>query len=173
MNERQLKLPPELEFIRQSRPPTSEDILQIDDVIVTNAINNWSKSGDGILADLSKRLLERRLLKAIELTRDDNNAYNEGLKARIDRILRDNNFNPEYYSGIDHSSETPYEPYPLTPPEDTRTPISNVFLYNQRGTPEDVSASSEVLRALPKHYNDRLFVPKQVRDECRAVFGRT
>jgi len=172
LNERRLRLPPELEFIREPNQVTWEDILPLDDVVVTSAIRQWSKSNDMILADLCKRLLERRLLKAIELTRDEHIEYAEGLNARIDQIVREAGLDPQYYVGIDHSSETPYEPYPLTSPEDRRSPISNVFIYNQRGIPEDVSVHSEVLRALPRHYNDRLFVPKELVGPCNAVIHR-
>ena len=63
-------------------------------------LSKWSTSDDKILADLSDRLLNRRLFKTVRIQRyDDKNELKESAK----KILQKLGYDPEYYLAEIHT----------------------------------------------------------------------
>lgn len=88
------------------------DYLWMDDSTVLNALNAWAQCPDATLADLSRRLLERRLFKALEIANyEEQDLEIEGRIARAEDALRGAGLDPRYYLLYSKSSDTPYRPY--------------------------------------------------------------
>ncbi len=88
------------------------DYLQLDDSVVLGALNAWTRSGDGVLRDLSLRLLNRRLFKSWEVA----NFEEQDLEIRLriesaEKIVSDAGLDPRYYLLYSKSADTPYRPY--------------------------------------------------------------
>lgn len=88
------------------------DYLWMDDSTVLNALNAWAQCPDATLADLSRRLLERRLFKALEIANyEEQDLEIEGRIARAEDALRGAGLDPRHYLLYSKSSDTPYRPY--------------------------------------------------------------
>ena len=61
-------------------------------------VERWCESTDAVLADLSKRLRDRRLLKTIRLPEDKNEATK--LVDRASKLAADSGFDPRYYVAV-------------------------------------------------------------------------
>ncbi len=91
---------------------TLQDYLALDDSVVMGALGTWSRGADGVLRDLSLRLLNRRLFKSVELPADP--ASDMIMADRIERareIIAEHRLDPRYYLLFGHSRDTPYRPY--------------------------------------------------------------
>ena len=174
-----LKLPRELEFIRESakdRARTYQDILALDDHLLYRTINEWTKSDDEVLSNLCKRIVCRDILKSIELSRDREHEYHNGLSERIAQIAVRNGFRePSYFCSTDFASETPYRPYKATSkrPEDKGkgSVITSIYLWDGKNTPDEINDISDIVKLLTsKSYSSRLYVPGSIRDEVEGLF---
>ncbi|CAN5283632.1 HD domain-containing protein [soil metagenome] len=92
-----------------------EEFLGLDDAVLLSAMGLWSKCDDAILADLSSRLLNRRLFKSLEIQTDDEEdmLFNTRLNAARD-YLENAGLDFRYYLRFSRSSDTPYRPYGST-----------------------------------------------------------
>ncbi len=89
-----------------------EDYLELDDSVVLGALNAWTRCGDSVLADLASRLLNRRLLKSLEIA----NYEEQDLEIRMriqqaEEIVLSARLDPKYYLLYSKSSDRPYRPY--------------------------------------------------------------
>jgi HD superfamily phosphohydrolase len=91
-----------------------EEFLALDDSVLYAAMNEWSRAGDGILADLSRRLLSRRLFKAVEVAASGEEGedllFDERRNA-AQEFLESKGLDFRYYLRFSKSSDTPYRPY--------------------------------------------------------------
>lgn len=88
------------------------DYLHLDDAAVLGALTVWVRGGDPVLADLSARLLNRRLFKSLEIAdRDEQDLVIEMRMRAVEEILRGAGLDPEWYLVYKESSDTPYRPY--------------------------------------------------------------
>ena len=171
------ELPPELGFIRE-RGAGFEDIIKLDDPLLFRAICDWSKSDDETLSALAKRIIYRDLLKSIELSRDREHEYSDGLDAKIAELAERNGFKePEYFCAQDFATETPYRPYkaPTKKSEDVSkgTVITSIFLWDGINDPEEINDVSDIVRTLTsKSYASRLYVPGKIKDEVNSMFTK-
>ena len=115
--------------------------LELDDVEVWGHIKRWSRSADGVLSDLSRRLLTRQISKTIEIapTRPDLDARFEEAGAIIASIGLD----PDYYLLKVESSDTPYGPYD---PSSERS-VDHILIQNEEGKLVDVAEVSPTIKA--------------------------
>src|ERR1044072_6768685 len=97
------------EKILRREPLTISEHLQIDDSDFVFHINQWQRSGDSILSDLSRRFIARRLFKAIDLNMplDQQAEFLTNARQAIERA----GFDPEYYFIEDRASDVPYYGY--------------------------------------------------------------
>lgn len=96
-----------------SRQLELREFLALDDAVLYSAMNLWSRSDDAALADLSMRLLTRRLFKAVEVQSTDEEPdllFGSRISAArefLDRVGLD----WRYYLRFSKSADTPYKPY--------------------------------------------------------------
>jgi HD superfamily phosphohydrolase len=136
-----LKLSSELEFIREDRETNFQDILGLDDHKLFRAIYDWSKCSDETLANLANRIINRDLLKSIELSRDREHEYSGGLDEKIAELARSKGIKePEYFCAQDFATETPYRPYRAETKKsedvDKATVTTSIFLWDGTNYPE-------------------------------------
>jgi len=159
-----IKLPTELDFLETSNPPSYHDVLALDDHFIYAQIAHWSKHEDPILSELCKRILNRDLLKAIEIPEDKMIAFFDSDKFRS--IAERNGVDFDYFCGIDNPSDAPYTPYQLKPPDDKTHVITNIFLLNNKGEPQEISFLSDVVKALSTtKYSYRFYCPEVIKKE--------
>lgn len=116
--------------------------LALDDYAIQSALQRWTDSGDPILSDLSRRIVERKLFKTLDISRVTNLRAKEK-KAKA--ILTDAGLDPRYYLIFDTSGDTPYKAY------DPRKPggVSHI-LVDGAGGPRDIYQLSEVVGGLAR-----------------------
>lgn len=92
---------------------TVDEFLALDDSVLYNAMNLWSRCGDSVLKDLSTRLLTRHLFKSVEVQRDEAEEdllFSSRLRNAQD-FLDQRGLDHRYYLRFSRSSDTPYRPY--------------------------------------------------------------
>jgi HD superfamily phosphohydrolase len=95
-------VPPAWEFLLSPQKFSLASFLTLDDTDVIHQFKSWSGHGDPILSDLSRRFVERRLLKRI---RQDLGAQAKKLPA----LVRELGFDPKYYLIKDRSEQSMYD----------------------------------------------------------------
>ena len=140
------------------------DYLQLDDSVVLGALNHWSRCADEILRDLSLRLLNRRLFKALEIANFEE--HDLEIKMRIaaaEKIIRDAGLDPRYNLLYSMSADTPYRPY--NPRTDNAGAV--IWVEDPRtGQLKDVKDVSPTIRAFTESPYTiwRVFFPESVGD---------
>ena len=172
--ENKLALPDELAFLKSGTKMTLEQHQNLDDHVVFSILVRWTKNDDPVLRDLSGRILNRDLLKAIEVQgKDFASLFDKG--PEIKKLLSDNGLNGAYYFLLDDPKEQPYKPYkPIRVDEAGETEMTNIFVLKD-GTPEEISdrSVSEVVNALTKYeYSFRVYVPEKYRERVQGLLGK-
>ncbi len=132
-------------LLRDGERVSMEDYLLCDDDSVYSCLKRWRGGADPVLADLSGRILDRRLFKTLDVSRVT------GLARRMreaGRLLRDAGLDPRYYLILDESGNAPYKPY-----DPTRPGSAAHILVEEPGRPGkfvDIHDLSEVVRGLTR-----------------------
>ncbi|OGF57622.1 MAG: hypothetical protein A2Z21_10785 [Candidatus Fraserbacteria bacterium RBG_16_55_9] len=136
---------------------TPEEFLQLDDVVLTYAIKEWSVCSDEILSDLCRRFLERRVFKTVEIEPE---RY-ERVKGRLQRIAKHKSFDPRYYLVLDTAVADPYELFWRT----DREVSESIYLVDPDLKLQELSEHSELIRAITNRRvaRDRLCFPGELR----------
>lgn len=167
------ELPEELVFLKEGKQMTLEQHQALDDHVLFSILVRWTKNNDPIIKDLSGRILNRKLFKAIEVEEKDfSKLYHKDKEIR--ELLRKNGINDTYYCLLDDPKEQPYKPYkPIRPDEVGISVMTHIFVLKEDGTPEEISDESEVVKALTKHeYRHRLYIPDEFRNEAAKLLGK-
>ena len=163
-----LTLPPDFSFITQSGLSLN-DLVELDDYAVYNLIKQWTKSDDGILKELSLRVIERKPLKHIETNKFVDYLENQ---SQIEEVLRSKGFDPEYYLVYDEPTETPYSPYSPKGAEDNTNVITNIFVLDKTNQPKEISSLSSVVKTLSEvQTNFRIYLPHDCKSETLSILG--
>ena len=142
--------------------------LEIDDSDVIFHVKRWQNSADTVLADLSRRFVDRKLFKAIDLDMP--------LKDRSDFIehardcVRRAGFDPNYYFVEDRASDVPYYNYYNAVGEEPKT---HIFVEQGYSQPQirEISEVSNVVRGLQKGYElHRVCFPAEVKTEVYSYY---
>lgn len=83
---------------------TLEDYIKLDEGVMQYYFQIWLEEEDGILRDLCRRFLDRKLFKYSEMV-----SVSEVLK--LSSYLEEAGIDPKYYLVIDSSSDLPYDFY--------------------------------------------------------------
>jgi HD superfamily phosphohydrolase len=134
---------------------TIADYLHFDDHDVMFHIKQWTRESDKILQDLSRRFIERRLFKAIDLDMEEDERALFIRRARQRVAAR--GFNPDYYLIEDRAADIPYYSY-YRPEGKTR-----IFI-ERGGTICDIAKVSSVVRGMRGYELHRLCFPQEVID---------
>lgn len=88
--------------------PSVETYLKFDDSTISYYASLFTDEEDEILRDFADRFINRRLLKEVHYTPNDDT--NEKLK-QVKEYMIELGINPDYYLLTDHSVKTPYDYY--------------------------------------------------------------
>lgn len=141
------------------------EYLQLDDTDVMFRLKEWSRDDDAILADLSTRLMHRRLFKAIDIGSD----ASEGLWEAAGEIVRRGGFDPQYYLVTDRAVDIPYYGDYSTVGVDPKS-----LIYIETGPQSsirEISEVSEVVRGMRGYRIDRVCVPVEVADQISLLIN--
>jgi HD superfamily phosphohydrolase len=128
------------------------DYLLFDDHDVMFHIKQWTREPDAILQDLSRRFIERRLFKTIDLECDENERapFVDRARERIRRL----NLDPDYYLIEDRAADIPYYSY-YRPEGKTR------LFIERNGVICDIAKVSSVVRGMRGYELHRLCFPAE------------
>ncbi len=145
---------------------TFEQYLTLDDASLMNAFSVWQDGGDPILADLSRRFLDRRLFKEY--------AWPGALDCKLGAVrelVRDHDWDPNYYCIVDETGTVYYDYY--LGGQRVPTPDNAIWLYDQMsGLLTEMSSLSHPIQAIAEEHRPvrRLYVPAEVLADDR--FGK-
>lgn len=132
---------------------TLAQYLEFDDHDVMYHIKRWTREPDGILSDLARRFMERRLFKVIDLNLagEERTQYLERVRGNVEKL----GYDPRYYLIDDHAADIPYYSY--------YRPEGKARIYIERnGEICDIADVSSVVRGLRGYELRRLCFPQEV-----------
>ncbi len=144
-------------------PISLDDYLDLDDATIAVAMHAWEGSSDKPLADLCRRIRDRKLFKTYELFGEL--AAPEG-RERVLEVARDvakkRGFDPDVYVGLDVASATPFGA--------EATPLSVIF---EKGAPRPLSEVSFLLSRLAGQVlsRTRLLFARELREEMTSALA--
>ncbi|MFN6963492.1 MAG: HD domain-containing protein [Pyrinomonadaceae bacterium] len=156
-----------MEAILRREPLSLEQHLSLDDSDVTFYIKQWQHSEDGVLADLARRFLNRRLFKAYDLDMPDEEKA-DFIKAARGAVAAAG-FDPEYYFFDDAGGGAPYSFYT----RNGGSPKDLIFVQDGFSRPRvrEISEVSAAVRGLQEGYRvHRICFPAEVRDEIQKLY---
>ncbi|MBX5436019.1 MAG: HD domain-containing protein [Alicyclobacillaceae bacterium] len=163
-----VEMPPELRLLLRSdgvQQLSVEDYLAVDESTLLYAFHTWSRSGDEVLADLSRRFLCRKLF--VPVVRREPTAEQW---AALRTAARSLGLHPDYYVFGRYTEVAGYvylgQGIPVLKPD---------------GTVSELSRESRIVRSLVPDSEYRLFLPREMLegvspmcDRVRSIlFGRT
>jgi HD superfamily phosphohydrolase len=147
------------------REVTTTEYLQLDDNDLFFHLKVWSRQGDSILRDLSKRLLDRRLFKAFDIGLQG--AALEEFWSRAEGLVARAGFDPEYYLVKDRASDVPYYGYYLPA---SFAPENLIYVEAESGGGiREISEVSSVVKGLKGYQIDRVCFPSEVGSEMALL----
>lgn len=154
------------ERVLQGERLTPSEYLELDDTDLLFHIKQWRRERDGLLADLSRRFIDRRLFKTIDL--DFAGGREQEFCERAREVVGDAGFDTEYYFVVDSASDIPY--YGFYAP-DASDPKANIYIETDGPEPEirEISEISQVVRGMRGYRIHRLCFPEEVSESVRTV----
>lgn len=140
--------------------------LEIDDSDVLFHIKQWQNSTDKILSDLSKRFLNRHLLKVFDIDMPEERRNH--FLARAKEIVSNAGYDLDYYFIEDKASDVPY--YFYTKDLD---PKNLIYVEEGFSNPEikEISEVSAAVRGLQKSFQiHRLCFPPELKEEITKLY---
>jgi uncharacterized protein len=156
--------------ILRREPLTITEHLQIDDSDFVFHVKQWQRSADPILSDLSKRFIERRLFKAIDLDMPPSEK-NEFLTAARNAI-RNAGYDPDYYFIEDRASDVPYYNYYAA---ERAEPKTHIYVESGYAHPQimEISEVSNAVKGLQYGYElHRVCFPAEVKVNVYELYHR-
>jgi HD superfamily phosphohydrolase len=159
------------EKILKRQSLTTLEHLEIDDSDVVFHVKQWQHSEDRILSDLSKRFIQRRLFKAIDLDMELSDKAEFLQTAR--EAVRRSGFDPDYYFIEDRASDIPYYSYYTA---ERGEPKTHIYVETGYAHPQivEISELSEIVLGLQHGYElHRVCFPAEVKDEVYRLYHQT
>ena len=144
-----------MERVLAGQTLTTAEYLSFDDHDVMYHIKQWTNEPDGILNDLARRFMERRLFKAMDLALDE--PARSDFIARVRAQVAACGFNPTYYLIEDRAADIPYYSYYRL--EGKR----RLYIQRRSGQRElcDIAEISHVVRGMHGYELHRLCFPPE------------
>jgi HD superfamily phosphohydrolase len=134
------------------------EYLELDDTDLLFYTKCWAKDGDPVLKDLSTRLLDRRLFKAIDLHLQSSALVR--FWAEAERIVIGAGFDPELYLVKDEAADEPYYGYYSPAGSD---PENMVYVEDLSACAiREISEVSNVVKSLRGYRINRVCFPAEV-----------
>lgn len=158
---------------------TLRDHLEMDDADVMFHIKQWQRADDAVLQDLSRRFIERRLFKAIDL--DMPSDERAGFVAEARAIVERANFTARFYFAEDKASDVSLRPYSAheNSDSDSYASLSNaskrIYVEDSYARPvlKEIGQVSPVARGLERGYElHRICFPPEVKTEIYDLYHR-
>ena len=145
--------------------------LQVDDSDFVFHVKQWQHSEDPILSDLSRRFIQRRLFKAIDLdmTQEEKVEFLIEARAAVGRL----GFDPDYYFIEDRASDVPYYSYYAA---ERAEPKTHIYVETGYARPQikEISEVSDVVSGLQHRYElHRACFPAEVKNEVYELYHRS
>ncbi|HYY99143.1 MAG TPA: HD domain-containing protein [Pyrinomonadaceae bacterium] len=157
------------EKVLTGAPLTLADHMELDDAEVTFHLKQWQRSGDAVLADLSRRFVGRRLFKAIDLDMPEGERadFLSAARSAVERA----GFDPAYYFIEDHAGDVPYYSYYTA---EGAEPKSLIYVEDGYARPRvrEISEVSDAVRGLRRYRLDRVCFPPEAKEEVYALYHR-
>ena len=154
------------EKLLRRQPLTIIEHLSVDDSDVIFYMKQWQQSADTTLSDLSRRFVNRRLFKAIDLDMPQNERADFLHDART--VVARAGFAPEYYFIEDRASDVPYYAYYTAGGVEPRIYVEDGYA---RPVIREISEVSEAVRGLGRGYElHRICFPAEVKDEVYRLY---
>ena len=156
------------EKVLQRQRLTVGEHFEIDDSDVIFHLKQWRRSSDQILSDLSKRFVNRKLFKAIDIDMPVNERADFLAAAR--GLVERAGFAPEYYFIEDRASDVPYYGYYTA---EGAEPRAHIFVEDGYAHPRirEISEVSEAVRGLRRGYElHRVCFPAEAKDEIYRLY---
>ncbi len=148
----------------EEKPPLNE-YLQLDDCAIVEFLKMCILAKDPLLAALSNGILNRRLLKGIDVT-DAEYASNQEFVVSAQEIVKKKGLDPDFSFILDTAADTPYKPYD---PDDEK-PATQIYLELSTGSVVEISKNREALQYLRKRYSlHRYYFPESIRDDIDRI----
>lgn len=157
------------EKILSGQPLPLKQHLELDDADVLYYIKQWQRSSDPILADLSKRFLNRRLFKAFDLDMPESDR--ESFVAQARAVVENNGFDAHYYFVEDRAGDVPHYFYT----SDRAKPKNLIYVEDGFSRPRirEISEVSSAVRGLQAEYRiHRICFPAELKDEIANLYHR-
>jgi HD superfamily phosphohydrolase len=154
--------------VLQQQPLTIAEHLHIDDSDVIFHLKQWQRSSDPILSDLSRRFVERKLFKAIDL--DMPEEERAGFINAAREVVARAGFAPDYYFVEDRATDVPYYGYYTGEDAEER---ARIYVEDGYARPiiREISEISEAVRGLRRGYElHRVCFPAEVKDEVYRLY---
>lgn len=143
--------------------------LQVDDFDVMAAIKSWTDHPDPILADLSRRFVDRALLKSV--FRVAHEAIDLALVDDAAAILRGNGWDPDYYLLVDRTKDVAYDYY--TQPNGDEVRRKPILALDEFGRPQEIATLSHTIAAVAtrRRVAVNIYVPEECVGAVRELFA--
>ncbi|MEA2205592.1 MAG: uncharacterized protein QOE77_2368 [Blastocatellia bacterium] len=142
--------------------------LEIDDSDVIFHLKQWQRARDPVLSDLSRRFVDRRLFKAIDLDMPEPERA-EFIAAARELVARAG-YLPDYYFIEDHAGDVPYYNYYTA---EGVEPKARIYVEDGYARPRirEISEVSEAVRGLQRGYQlHRVCFPPEVKTEIYRLY---
>lgn len=138
---------------------TLEDYLKLDEAVILFYFQLWQDEEDVILSDLSRRFMNRNLLKYVEF--DPAKEYRK--LTQLSELFKAAGIDPDYYLVVDSSSDLPYDFY-RPGEEEERLPI---HLLMKSGELRELSRESDIVDAISgkRRTDHKLYYPADFLDD--------
>jgi HD superfamily phosphohydrolase len=146
---------------------TLSEHLELDDSDLMFYIKQWRNSDDKILADLSKRFLNRNLFKVFDLDMPENQKQKFLENAR--KVVENAGFDTDYYFSEDYAGDVPYYFYT----KEAAEPKNLIYVEEGFSHPQirEISEVSAAVRGLQKGYQIyRVYFPPELKDEIAKLY---
>ena len=141
--------------------------LAMDDSDVLFHVKQWQHSEDETLHDLSRRFINRRLFKALDLDMPENERA-DFVAAVRDCVTRAG-FDPNYYFAEDRAGDVPYYYYTTA----GASPKALIYVQDGYARPQmrEISEVSAAIRGLQRGYElHRVCFPREVKEAVYALY---
>lgn len=152
--------PAALHSLSLSNDAPLSDYLELDDMLLWQAVRAYRDDPDSRLSDLAERLFERRLYKTYELFGEQQTPeWRTHALAKVRDIAQHAGYDPDWCVGLDVATDTPFE--------DADSALSVLFPNGRQRGPGDVSL---LLRRISGEAIERvrLIFPPEIRTSVIA-----
>lgn len=160
--------PPAVAALLSGRPLDPAQYLAMDETDLLYAFKRWTQAPDPVVADLSARFINRRLLGGLHA--DDRLPQIFERQDKITAAIRAAGFPaPEYYYKVDETSNLPYSYYVFR--QGGGSPPILVLTGEDGQAPQEISGLSDVLRGISSERVSKhvLYAPKEAIPGILAV----